>query len=435
MSRRQSVQHQAGSGTGALPLQRIFLWGMLGLLTAPAIWRVGLAAVVAGNRSLAAMQGAAVVHWRRLDEFVPWVVIGVLIMARGLAPATVRQGRGSVLLGVAAAAGVVCTAITILLDQFALAPPMSVLASIGATVLLAFCGVVLAGIEVAAILGAMQRGGANILDIWRFAAAQWGLLMAAGIVYLRMFLRKDQLLGEESVRSLAFMLPAAVLPVAMMSAGILWWDRMVRGEAGLKGIDLRAAAGVPRVRAWIVAFALVNLSGLLLVLRFSWTGIPGALLGMLAAVLYLAGFPEQSRRGAGGKMHLAAWGILLLALGALMIDRIMAAAGRPVVTFYSSAWRHLWGTGAVTLWLIGLGMMAQQRLDSSGFRRRLAQVAGMCFLAGLLMTVAVWLMTATCLGNEQVAVMAWMIAGVGLELGALVLTISGILPTIKRPSA
>ena len=64
-------------------MQTVLIWGIWVLLLAVALWRVALAGQVAANSSLVAMEGAVVIQWRRLDEFVPWIGIGVLISVEG----------------------------------------------------------------------------------------------------------------------------------------------------------------------------------------------------------------------------------------------------------------------------------------------------------------------------------------------------------------
>ena len=53
------------------------------------------------------------------------------------------------------------------------------------------------------------RGGATILDIWRLLAAQWGLLMVAGMVFMAVTVKREDLLAGEQFRNLIFMLPAS----------------------------------------------------------------------------------------------------------------------------------------------------------------------------------------------------------------------------------
>src|SRR5206468_3795506 len=103
--------------------------------------------------------------------------------------------------------------------------------------------------------------------------------------------------GSESIRLLMFYIPAAgVLPNTMMAAGISLWN------------DMLLAAGAtpprPRIRAWVVALAVMNLAPLLILTSFmtglhigplqaAWLIFPGILLVLFAIVMYLAGFPAQ----------------------------------------------------------------------------------------------------------------------------------------------
>ena len=77
----------------------------------------------------------------------------------------------------------------------------------------------------------------------------------------------------------------------------------------------------------------------------------------VAIGLYLLGFPREFWRGAGGRMVLVAWGLLVVALGARLIECLLLLENRAVSTFYSGAWRHIWIEGVVLL-LLGLGTIA-----------------------------------------------------------------------------
>ncbi|HVT81563.1 MAG TPA: hypothetical protein VHM90_13020, partial [Phycisphaerae bacterium] len=253
------------------------------------------------------------------------------------------------------------------------------------------------------------------------------LLMVAGLVFMAISVRREDLLGGEQYRNLIFMLPAAgVLPNALMAAGILWWDRVARARAMRERIDLRAVAGVPRVRAWGVAFLLVNAGGLLLVMRAAWTGIPGAVFELLAILFYLLGFPREFWRGIGGKMVLLAWGLIALALGARLIECIMLLKEPTISTFYSGAWRHIWSEGIV-LALLGLGAIAACNALPKPALKWFAAGAAVFMVTGILLTAGVWLATAARTGESQVPVMQWVIAGTLPELLAVVAAGVGIM--------
>ncbi len=406
------------AGVG-LPMQRALLWGMWLLLAALAAWRVILAASVVLNPSLAGMEGMAVVQWPRLEGFAAWVAIALLILSRGLLPASVRQGRAAIVLAIVALVGMFFFGCSVALDPWTGAEGFNAAAGVVAVLLLAMCAAAIALLEVRAILQAMQRGGATILDVWRFAAAQWGLLMAAALVYMTMAVKKDRLLVEDQFRTLAFMLPAAgVLPNAMMAAGILWWDRIVRAGGSV--------LPVPRVRAWMVAFLLMNLGGLLLVWRASWMGIPGAGLEILGIIFYLIGFPREFWRGVGGKAVLAAWGLMAVAVGAMMMERVLLVWNPVISVFYSGAWRHLW-MGAVVVWLMGMGAVAVGQLMPSLRMRRIALVAIVLMVSGVVGTAGIWLVTTTRAGEAQVPMMEWMIVGTGLELMGILAAAMGVI--------
>src|SRR5205823_6329346 len=109
---------------------------------------------------------------------------------------SLRQGRAAVVLAGVAAAGILLTAVAIPLDQSDRAGTSAAASAAmwGAVLALTLCGLALALLEVRAILAAMQSGGATILDIWRFTAAQWGLLMVAALVFMTVSVRREDLL-------------------------------------------------------------------------------------------------------------------------------------------------------------------------------------------------------------------------------------------------
>jgi len=204
-----------------------------------------------------------------------------------------------------------------------------------------------------------------------------------------------------------------VLPNAMMAAGIGWWDQLLRA-GGEKVPSPPTPPAAPRVRAWLAALVLLNAGALLLVTRTAWLGIPGAALEMAAVGLYVLGFPRGSWRGVGGKAVLAAWGIIVIALGALLVERLFTLGNQPVaaVRFYAQAWRHLWVAGAV-VWLMGMGMVALARLPNAtrGGVSRAAGLAVGLALAGALLTAGVFLCTAMYTGQTQVPIMHWLLVG------------------------
>jgi hypothetical protein len=109
-----------------------------------------------------------------------------------------------------------------------------------------------------------------------------------------------------------------------------------------------------------------------------------------------------------------------------LIERVLLIWNPVVSVFYSGAWRHLW-IGAVMLWLMGIGVVAAQRLVPSLRLRRVALVAIVLMLAGVIGTAGIWLATTTREGEAQVPMMEWMIVGTGMELAAVLAAAAGIL--------
>ena len=102
---------------GALQAGGLALVAALFILLA--LWRAALAASLITSTTLIDLFGAVVVHWQRLDEFVPWMVIGILLLGgpAGVCVATLRQARISLLLAALFAVGIVFTALGIAADQ------------------------------------------------------------------------------------------------------------------------------------------------------------------------------------------------------------------------------------------------------------------------------------------------------------------------------
>ena len=219
------------------------------LLTAMALWRMLLSTGIGGNLS------TAVITWRQLEGLLAYVAVGVLLISEPGMIAPVSLGRrrvAGILAGLLALAAVLAGAAQAMLESEmngsgSNAP--EILGFLG-DALLALCGIFMAFRELKRILGRIggkgtsdAPGGLTLLDLWRFAAVQWGLLMVAAMVYLRVRVSPEDAAGNEEIRRLLFFLPAAgALPNAMMAGGIAAWDWIVRRN------DLRPAP--PRLRAW-----------------------------------------------------------------------------------------------------------------------------------------------------------------------------------------
>ncbi len=261
----------------------------------------------------------------------------------------------------------------------------------------------------------------TLIELWRFIGVQWGLLMAAAVIYLRVRVPAEDMVANEGIRQLVFFLPAAaVLPNALMVGGIMAWDFVVRSGA--------AAGGVPRIRAWLVAMAAINVGALLTVLRPAWLGIPGGAFAIAGIVLYLAGFPREIWRTMGGRAMLLAAVMLSIAWAAAAIDPLL-----DVATFYGAAWRHLWSVGAVWLWLMGIGFLLIERTPAGRSVRRAAAMAMGILIVGAVVVTGVLLACATKQGESQVPVMEWLLAGTApgllatLAAGGVMMRATGLL--------
>ena len=76
-----------------------------------------------------------------------------------------------------------------------------------------------------------ERGGITIIDLWRFAATQWAILMAIAALVMSLVRTKDQQLWSESIRVVMFYVPC-------------WWACCRnRDDGGRHFIVERHAAG------------------------------------------------------------------------------------------------------------------------------------------------------------------------------------------------
>jgi hypothetical protein len=405
------------------------LWSLLALL---ALWRLQLAVGILLRPTLPAMQGSAVVHWRRLDELLPWVCLALFAIGADVASRALRQAREARLVATAIAVGALLTALSIALDQAGVGGSAAGGFEFFGALALALVALALAAREVRAIYAALRgttgaaQGpgkGITIIDLWRFAAAQWGLLMAAAIFWIIAAKPREERLGDELTHALFFYLPAAaMLPNVLMAAGISLWN------------DMLAAAGAapprPRVRAWLVALAGMHVGPALLLasllpgLHVPALMFPGAAFELFAIAFYLAGFPSSAWRGIGGKAHLAAWLCFALALVAAAVQAAFEIGGQGVPIYATAAWRHLWAAGAITFWAIGMGANALTLLGSRTRAARMGSLTAGTIALGLAVTFAVQLLTAARSGEAQVPVMLWLFTGCGLEfLGTLLMAV------------
>jgi hypothetical protein len=381
------------------------------------------------------MMGSAVVAWRQLDEFTPWLAIGILLLTMDgiLTPKNLRQSRLSHILTLLFALGISLTASSIACDQLGIFSDAAAPAAFAGTIALALSGIFLSGRETRTIFLAMRAAdaaaiaarknkksppsknpstGVTILDLWRFAAAQWALLMVGAALFLAVMVPREDRLGSETIRTLVFLLPAAgVLPNAVMAAGICWWDQILRAQMGSS--EQARLIPVPRVRAWLVALLLVNLGGLLIVIRGGRGpfGIPGAFLQIAAVATYLLGFQKEFWRGLAPKFLLAACIIFIIAAAALLIERITLLANPTVPRFYSLAWQNLW-IGALIIWLLSLAAIAIQRLlPQKSQPRPVITLALLLTLIGTLLTTTIFLLAASQPAQSQLAIINWLAAG------------------------
>jgi hypothetical protein len=377
------------------------------LLTA--VWRMTLALLVLQQGTLAAGLGAVVVHWRRLDGLVGWAALLVWWMGTGGGERSLRQARRTALFAAAAGMGMALAAATIAWDQFDLGRDAGSWLARAADVWLAAVGLVAVVRELRRLSAEVNRG-VDVMQLWRMATAQWVLAWIGAAIFLRFWMSGDELLGNESARQLLFVLPGVgVLLNVLMTVGIRWW---VAGRPAGGG-----AASRPRVRAWVVAMAAVNVGALLLVMRPAWLGVPGGLLLAAGVAMYLVGFgrggltataPGEGRRGAGGQWLMGAWAVAGLSLVLVLTERVFSlSAGGPVVglAFFGAAWRHLLAVGAVLLWAVGTALIHAR---AHGWRlrsERLLTAGGLCVGIGVALTTGTLLAASLRQGEAQLPIL------------------------------
>jgi len=410
------------------------LWCLWAILALTAVWRVMLSLNVLVQPTLATGMGAVVVHWRRLDQFVPWIALLLLTLGGHLSGTALRRQRTARLLTILFAIGIALTALSIVWDEFALPESLSPPIAWGADIALALAAIATAGRQFTLLIRALYATpsattptGVTLLDLWRFLAAQWALLMVAAMLYLRATLPTGGLLDTERIRSLIFLLPAAaILPQAMMIAGISWSSDLL-----LAGARTNPALAEPRLRAWILSFVCINLAAFLMVVPFQALAIPGSIFALFAIVMYLVGFPPQTWRTLGGKIVLFSWFLLALAWMFLLLERTLLVNAQISTAYYGGAWRHLWATGALVLWLLGMGTLATERLLPAAQPRRAIQLAVILMIAGVVLTSTLLFITSLQQGESQVPILRALPLGTLPELAAIVIAGAALLRSMR----
>jgi len=366
-----------------------------------------------------------VIEWRQLENLLAWIAVAVLLVTEpgATAPGTLRRRRVSaVLSGMLILSAIFAGAAQALLQSEMKGGTGSNAPKITGflgDVLLALCGILVAFRELKRVLKRMggkggTPAGLTLLELWRFAAVQWGLLMVAAIMYLRVRVSPEDAAGSGEIRRLFFFLPAAgALPNAMMAGGLAAWDWLVvRHDLGRSR---------PRLRAWLLGLGAVNLGAGMLALRPAFLAIPGGIVFLLGVGLYLAGFPAEARRTLAGKIVLGAWLLVAIGCAAATLERILDYGNVTVPTFYGAAWRHLWGVGGVTLWLLGAGFWLVEREPSGKGLRRAAVLAAGIFVGGVVLTTGIFLFATTQASEHRLSVLRWLVLGTIPECVALLI--------------
>jgi hypothetical protein len=393
----------------------VLLWG---LLTTLALWRLALAfnVLASPNRGpigLAAGQGAIVVHWRQLDLFVGWAALLVWFMAVGsggmLRVRGLREQRMARLIGLLAAGGILLALLNAAGDHFSGWGGGKAL-GVAADLTLALVGAIGVLRELHALAAEMPGGGVHLFALWRLVTAQWILAWLAATVFLRITLRKDELLGSETARQLLFALPAfGVLPNVLMLAGIYLWNALrtpspsqaIGSEPGAASEGRESGRGRARTRAWLVAMVAVNVGAALLVLRVPWPGLVGGILVIAGILLYMFGFP----RGAWSRAKpwfLIACGCSILAMVGVVAERVLLLGSPAGMAFLSSAWRHLLVSTVLFAGLQALGAGGREGVRGT---RRLLIVATALLVTGVVLVSGLLLATSFRQGEGQVPVL------------------------------
>ena len=333
---------------------------------------------VAGELLTAGMEGqfGGLVHWRVFDQITGWVALIILAMPDA------GTGRGRILVRWILAAGLTGLVATLLWGEVG----GRAMAEIGVAVLLAMAAALVVGRQMIRLAREMQKG-LNIEQLWRGIAAQWVLVWVTAEMILRVRFWKDGVEAERMARTRLILLPMVGVSVnVMMAMGIRWWGSL-RGRESSTGV---------RVRAWMVAMAMVNSGAILVIAGAVWArglGVAGAGLMIASVALYLVGFPRNAWRG-GGLLVPLAFATLILAL-AMMAGEFLLQPGNVLgLEWYSASWRHLLASVEV-LWLAGIGGIAlRQRvptLIAAGARGPALASASM-LPAGILFTAGTFAM-------------------------------------------
>jgi hypothetical protein len=428
-----------GKLLAALP---VALWITLAVA---AVWRLLLAwqVMAAPGESTGALaigQAAVVVHWRQLDALFGWAVFLLWLMTvTGLVGGSRQRARIAMVVAVFSLVGVLLSAMAIAWDVWNPGQG-SALAFIGerldkiAAIWLALIGLAAVLWELRAVSGDISDGQIHLVHLWRVLTAQWVLAWLAANLFLQLFQRKGDLLGNEGVRQLLFNIPAlGLLPNLLMLSGIRLWNLVMR-----PGPDAPAVSEplVPRCRAWILAMILAPLGGILVVLRSPWMGIFGGGLLLVAIVLYAVGFPRgawkkigSDRPAPGGLWHLWVWMFFVFAIGVMVLERgASLSSGSSGLAFLGSGWRHLLFVG-FGLWLLHACLAGQALLLAPRFRlggERLIFLLAVLLLAGGGWIGIDLMLTSQQLGEAQVPMLRKLFWGAVPEALAIV-AIGGVL--------
>jgi len=351
-------------------------------------------------------QFGGLVRWRTFDQFAGW--IGVLILAMA---GVSERGKNAWAETVVLAIGLIGMVASLLLGDVG----GRAMVEIGVAGLLAIGTAMVAGRQILALARAAGKVGLDVEQLWRGVALQWVLLWVTVEVALRVRFWRDGVESDERARTILFLMPAvAVLPNVMMAMGIRWWGI-------LRGVEL----GRPRVRAWVLAMMTLNVGAICVVASVwvGWLSVVGAALMIVGVGMYMLGFPAGAWRVRGGgkgsaKMAPAAFGILVVGLGMMMMD------GAVQRDLYSAAWRHLLGAVSV-LWLIGMGGLALETIVTERLRegtRGVGLLNGLMVLAGVLATGAILIG-----GIEDRSVVQGLFVGATLQLLGIIVGVAAFL--------
>ncbi|HVX86662.1 MAG TPA: hypothetical protein VH253_17905 [Phycisphaerae bacterium] len=373
----------------AEPIARSPIVILIVLLLMAALWRLILALGILAKPSLANNLGA-LIQWRQLDIFA-----GPLALLL-LASATRRWAAAATPL---CAAGILFDALGLLMQQSGADMAITDGLLRSGIVAIALCAAVIVLRELSnaakrldparaqpSVGAAANRGGLDLLDLWRLLTVQWVLVWAAAEVLLRFRFANVDLAANPSVRLLLFMLPAAGLVPNVTLWVTLSWARTL----GIAGQNEAGQYG-GRPRAWVTAMILLNIGALLLIISPSKAGIFGSLLMAAGLGLYLLGFPRGAWKrapGEGGGIGggLIAGSLLMLGIGVLLLGAAgfySFATSQAVSEYALMGMRTMVYPAFPLVWLAGVGTCALRRCVPARWQPRQAGL-----LAAVLMAVA-----------------------------------------------